>query len=327
MILSDKQSLRKCVKMLVRHTETADIGCFNPFLDDLGVIPMLGSFPGGTHLAANSDQGTPITDGAATLYAAFDALGISLTNLEEADAQQKRYSREAWIREILDVMPAKCILLEVPVNTEQSPADMDNRFVPVVRVEQEQIKIGRYGYNLEAEAARMYENCVRFGTRQIKLNGYQEDFLRFCILPLCEDHNLILHIQMNNARDMERFVRLLQMFPAARCVVYASQDTEPALIHAASTRPRLFATVQAAENYDLALSCLGFRFLPQASFASLPEQMLGCWILKREQLYEVLSDRYLPLARAGYELTDEAIEADIKQLLSGNFLAFCGLNK
>ncbi|MBQ7487542.1 MAG: hypothetical protein IJT77_08635 [Clostridia bacterium] len=324
MILSDKQSLRKCVKQIVRHAEIVDIAVFNPFEDDFGLSPMLGSFPGGAQLG-RADQPTPITEGAAALYAAFDAVGISLSSLEDADTLQKSYSREAWLREILDVMPAKRVFIEVPMNASRNPSDMDNRFLPVLRVDPEQVQVGRYGISLENEAARIFETSVRLGTRQIKLNGYREDFLRYCLLPMAEDRDLVLHLSIETAKDAERFLRTFRQFPAAHCVLYPAREAETYLIHAVRGMARLLVSVTTPQNVDAAFSELGFSFLPQASFSTLPEEMLGRWIQRREQIHEILSDHYLPLARAGYELSDEIIEADIGRLFSGNFLTFCGI--
>ena len=324
MILSDKQALRKCVKQVIRHTEVIDIILFNPLEDDIGIGPMLKSFPGGERLRTG-DSGTPISGDASAMYAAFNALGISLNNFEEAESQQKSYSREGWLREILDVMPACRILTVVPMNSASSPAEIDNRFIPLLRVKEEQVCVGRYGLNLEAEAGNIFETAVRLGTRQIFLNGFREDFLRYCLLPLSEDRNLILHLQLDNAKDADRLVRLMSSFPGAHCVLYASASSEPGIIFSVQGRQRILPVIRSVRNIDTALSTLGFRFHPLASFSALPEQMLGRWLLMREHLYELIASHYVPLARSGYELNSEAIEKDLSGFLNGSFLSFCGL--
>ena len=62
------------------------------------------------------------------------------------------------------------------------------------------------------------------------------------------------------------------------------------------------------------------RFVPYASEAALPEQMLGRWIMARETIWPILCDAYLPLARCGYRLTSEQVASDVQMLLGGHFL-------
>ena len=324
MILSDKQVLRRCVKQVVRHTEATDTVLFNPMEDDIGLEPMLKMVPGGERLRTER-TGTPISENAAVLYAAFNALGIPLNNFEEAEIQQRSYIREAWIREILDVMPAGRVFAVVPMNAATNPSDMDNRFIPLLRVEESQVSPGRYGLNLEAEAGNIFETAVRLGTRQIYLNGFREDFLRYCLLPLSEDRHLVLHVSLDSARDAERLVRLMTGFPMAHCVVYAAEAAEPGVIAAAQGRQRILPVIRSVRNMDSALSLLGFRFHPLAGFSALPEQMLGRWVLTREQLLEVLLTHYIMLARSGYELTSEAIEEDLSDFFGKTLISFCGV--
>jgi hypothetical protein len=55
--------------------------------------------------------------------------------------------------------------------------------------------------------------------------------------------------------------------------------------------------------------------------AVLPEQMLGRWLLAKEEIWQALCEIYLPLARTGYELSSEAIERDVRRILCDNLLA------
>lgn len=324
MILSDKQALRKCIKQVIRQSETIDTVLFNPLKDDIGLEPMLKSIPGGERLRAGTGE-TPISDRAAEMYAAFNALGIPLNSFEEAGTQQKLYARETWIREILDVMPARNVLTVVPMNAPSTPANMDNRFVPLLRVEEEQVSIGRYGLNLEAEAGNIFETSVRLGTRQILLNGFREDFLHYCLLPLAEDHHLILHLCLDKGRDLSRLLQLMSSFPQVRCVLYMPDTAEEELISAAQGRQRIYPVIRSLRNMEAAVSALGFRFHPLAGFSALPEQMLGRWIRVRDQLSDLMTEQYVKLARTGYELTSEAIEKDLSGFLCNNLQDFCGI--
>jgi hypothetical protein len=324
MILSDKQALRKCIKQVIRQSETIDTVLFNPLTDDIGLEPMLKSIPGGERLRAGTGE-TPISDRAAEMYAAFNALGIPLNSFEEAGTQQKLYARETWIREILDVMPARNVLTVVPMNAPSTPANMDNRFVPLLRVEEEQVSIGRYGLNLEAEAGNIFETSVRLGTRQILLNGFREDFLHYCLLPLAEDHHLILHLCLDKGRELARLLQLMSGFPQAHCVIYMPDTAEEELISAAQERQRIYPVIRSLRNMEAAVSALGFRFHPLAGFSALPEQMLGRWIRIRDQLSDLMTEQYVKLARPGYELTSEAIEKDLSGFLCNNLQDFCGI--
>lgn len=324
MILSDKQALRKCIKQVIRQSETIDTVLFNPLTDDIGLEPMLKSIPGGERLRAGTGE-TPISDRAAEMYAAFNALGIPLNSFEEAGTQQKLYARETWIREILDVMPARNVLTVVPMNAPSTPANMDNRFVPLLRVEEEQVSIGRYGLNLEAEAGNIFETSVRLGTRQILLNGFREDFLHYCLLPLAEDHHLILHLCLDKGRELARLLQLMSGFPQAHCVIYMPDTAEEELISAAQERQRIYPVIRSLRNMEAAVSALGFRFHPLAGFSALPEQMLGRWIRIRDQLSDLMTEQYVKLARTGYELTSEAIEKDLSGFLCNNLQDFCGI--
>ena len=103
-----------------------------------------------------------------------------------------------------------------------------------------------------------------------------------------------------------------------RALAFGDEAVEPMLIEAAATRRRLLVRVN--KRIPLALEKLGLRFVPYASEADLPEQMLGRWITAREAIWPALCDAYLPLARCGYPLTSEAIARDVQALLGGHFL-------
>ena len=55
----------------------------------------------------------------------------------------------------------------------------------------------------------------------------------------------------------------------------------------------------------------------------MPEQMLGRWLLEKENIWQALCEAYLPLARTGYELESRAIERDVRRILSENLLSLC----
>ena len=73
------------------------------------------------------------------------------------------------------------------------------------------------------------------------------------------------------------------------------------------------------DHIAMAFKHLGIRFIPYASCADSPEAMLGGWIQAKEAIWQAMYDAYLPLARTGFELTRERIEADAEQLLCSAF--------
>ena len=87
-------------------------------------------------------------------------------------------------------------------------------------------------------------------------------------------------------------------------------------------RKNLLLCIGNAANLPVALERLGIWFVPFASRAKTPEELLGKWIRAKEHIWQSLSDAYLPLARTGYELTREQIEADAELLLGGNLEKF-----
>ena len=169
-----------------------------------------------------------------------------------------------------------------------------------------------------AYADEIRSAAQKCGAKDILMEHFDENALQFCLLPLCEDEKLRLHIQLENGRQLNAFILLLDLFVGVRALAFADASIEPALIEAAASRRRLL--VRIGEHIPLALSRLGTRFIPYASEAILPEQMLGRWIVAREAIWPVLCDAYLPLARCGYPLTSEAIAADVQKLFGGHFL-------
>ena len=127
-----------------------------------------------------------------------------------------------------------------------------------------------------------------------------------------------LHVRLDTCAQADGFLRQLDASHTVRALAFGDETVEPMLIEAAATRRRLLVRVN--KRIPLALEKLGLRFVPYASEADLPEQMLGRWITAREAIWPALCDAYLPLARCGYPLTSEAIARDVQALLGGHFL-------
>ena len=180
---------------------------------------------------------------------------------------------------------------------------------------------GRYGVDYAAAANLLAGAANACGARNLTLDRFDLQALRYCLLPLCQDHGFALHVQMNSQQEIEQFALLLDAFEGVRALVSASEELTPALVNAAKTRVRMLALMDCPNQIGYALSHLGLRFAACSARAVLPEQMLGRWLLAKEEIWQALCESYLPLARTGYELESSAIERDVWRILCDNLLA------
>lgn len=73
----------------------------------------------------------------------------------------------------------------------------------------------------------------------------------------------------------------------------------------------------------LRLELVGLSCTPQHSDARVLDQVIYKWSHFRTVLSQVLGDKYVDLAAAGWPVTREAIERDVRDLLGGSFRRFC----
>ena len=312
MVISDKQTLRRCVKQAVRRTEVVEtLLYFDICNGGMGIKTLAETF-------SQSEESTPFQANAVAAYAAMEALDMPIDDMHRAALIQSGYTREAYLREILDVMHARRVFACVSLREAEHAAFADDRVAPLLVISSDLFTPGRYGVEYAERADEIRSAAQKCGAKDILMEHFDENALQFCLLPLCEDEKLRLHIQLENGRQLNAFILLLDLFVGVRALAFADASIEPALIEAAASRRRLL--VRIGEHIPLALSRLGTRFIPYASEAILPEQMLGRWIVAREAIWPVLCDAYLPLARCGYPLTSEAIAADVQKLFGGHFL-------
>ena len=231
---------------------------------------------------------------------------------------QSGYTREAYLREILDQMRAKRVFACVSIRDAQSAVFEDDRIAPLLTLPEDFFAPGRYGVEYARRAEEIRLAAQQCGARDVLIRQFDEDALRFCLIPVCEDERLRLHVRLDTCAQAEGFLRQLDASHTVRALAFGDETVEPMLIEAAATRRRLLVRVN--KRIPLALEKLGLRFVPYASEADLPEQMLGRWITAREAIWPALCDAYLPLARCGYPLTSEAIARDVQALLGGHFL-------
>lgn len=327
MIISDKQELRRCVKQLVRRAEVCEaLLDFDVSGGEVGVEAMLDTWahpaatPGEALRRATAEH-TPFAPDAAAMFAALDAMDLPTRDLDRAQAMVTEYERPAYLREVLDTMRARCVLVRVPM--EKAARFDDDRLEPLLAASGDLFVPGRYGVDY-AGAARKIADCAQAcGAGNLLLERFDAQALRYCLLPLCQDNGYALHVQLRSCEEIDRFALLLDEFDGVRALAGAQTPCELHLIDAAAQRVRLLVCLSDCAHMNAALGTLGTRFVAYSAQARLPEQMLGRWLLARENIWQALANAYLPLARSGYTLESAAIERDVRRILGGNLLALC----
>ena len=329
MVISDKQELRRCVKQLVRRADVCEASlAFDMEKGDVGVEAMLDTWarpalsPSESLARTTADQ-SPFSPDAAAMFAALDAMDLPVRDLDRASNLQREYEREGYLREILDTMRAKCVLVHVPMDKAGEVRFSDERLEPLLDVNDSVFACGRYGVNYQEAALRIAEAADACGARNIVVPRFDAQQLRYCLMPLCEDQGFVLHIHLASAEEIEQFALMLDAFDGVRALVSCEANAQHALIDAAKTRTRLLVCLSDPGVMADALTKLGTRFVPYSARAVLMEQMLGRWVLAKEQIWQALCNAYLPLARSGYPLESAAIEHDVRRLLSANLLELC----
>lgn len=327
MIISDKQELRRCVKQMVRRAEVCEASLdFDVSGGEIGVEAMLDTWthpavtPGEALRRATAEH-TPFAPDAAAMFAALDAMDLPVRDLDRAQSMVAEYERPAYLREVLDTMRARCVLVRVPM--EKATRFDDDRLEPLIVASGDLFVPGRYGVDY-AGAARKLADCAQAcGAKNLLLERFDAQALRYCLLPLCQDNGYALHVQLRSYEEIDRFALLLDEFDGVRALAGAQTSCELHLIDAAAQRVRLLVCLSDCAHMSAALGTLGTRFVAYSAQAKLPEQMLGRWLLARESIWQALANAYLPLARSGYTLETAAIERDVRRLLGGNLLALC----
>ena len=311
MVIRDRQSLRRCVKQAVRRAPVVEtMLCFDPASGPLGVDAALATLP------PHAGQGAPLSADVAAVYAAIDALDLPVYDLTRAQQEAEGYEREAYLRELLDVMRAQRVLVRVPMARAGETAFADERLCPLLAVDGESaFAPGRFGVPYERVAGDIAAAARACAAQGVLAENVPFEALRYALLPMCEDEGIRLHIGLRGAQEVDAFAQLMEQFPRVRALVWADAQGEPALIERAAQCPRMLVRLCDPANLSAALSKLGARFVAFAACASQPELALGRWLCFKEKLHPLLTEAYLPLARSGYELRSEQVEADVRSLL------------
>ncbi len=330
MVIRDKQELKRCVKQAVRRAPVVETDFrFDVANGELGVSELLQTWaaPAGAPndaLRRAVEGGTPFIQDAAAMFAALSALELPAHNLNNAQTIAESYDRNAYLREVLDAMHARRVLVRVPSERVNEVLLDDDRFAPMLEIEPISFfHAGRYGVNYEEKASELAQMLSSCGAKDLYAGYAGADMLHYALIPVSEDTGSVIYMHAGNDReDLWLIAGILEEHPDARAVLFCEPEHERLLIDLAAQRPNIMPRIGNPDNIRYALSRLNARFIPYASAAALPEQMLGRWENARETIWQALLDAYLPLARAGYELTSEAIAQDVQQLLGGNLDAF-----
>ena len=297
MMISDKQALRRYVKQIVRHAEVVETMLdFDVAHGEMGVEAMLGTCANLPRTPSELSSGrlthTPLGEDAAAMF--------------------------AYIREILDVMHARSVLVRTPLARAAETRFEDDRMHPLLAVDLDLFTPGRYGIAYHQAAQRIEEAAKLSGANHVLLERFDEQAVRYALLPVCEDASLTLHIRVETEPQIGHFAQMLDDAPGVRAIVSAPEAIECKLIDCAAQRERMLVRLSGWAHLDMAFARLGTRFVPYTANATLPEQMLGRWVIARERIWQALCSAYLPLARTGYDIDSQAIEQDVQALLCGN---------
>ena len=335
MLIRDKQELKRCVKQAVRRTQVVETDFrFDVMNGGMGVSELLQTWaePAGAPndaLRRAVENGTPFVENAAAMFAALSALELPTHNLNNAQTIAESYDRSAYLREVLDVMRARRVLVRASSERIADVLFDDDRFAPMIEIDPVSFfASGRYGVNYETKADEMIRLLSSCGAKDLYAGYADADTLHYALIPVSEDTGSVVYMHAgNSAEDLWLIAGILEDHPNARAVLFCEPEHERLLIDLAQYRPNIMPRISNLDNIGYALRKLNTRFIPYASGAELPELMLGRWENARETIWQALLDAYLPLARAGYELTSEAIAQDVYQLLGGNMDAFyCKIN-
>ena len=312
MIIRDKQDLRRCVKQAVRRAEVVETRLdFDILHGEVGVGALMGE------PAAQSavGTGTPLQRGAVEAFAALNALDLPAHDVGKAETIAQGYDRGAYLAQGLRAMRACRVLVTVPMDQAEQTAFPDERFSPLLAVGPDTFTPGRYGVSYESAAQRIAQAAHACGARDVTLAA-----LGFCLAPLCEDECMVLHIRLDAPEQVIALAEVMDDHPRLRVLAGARGHAQRALLREAAPRKRLLVRLSDPQRLGEALGLLGTRVLAYSAEADLPERMLGRWVQARETIWQALYEAYLPLARAGYELTDDAVERDAVRMLGGAYL-------
>ena len=317
MIIRDKQDLRRCVKQAVRRAEVVETRLdFDVQRGEVGVGALMGTLTAGE---AALGSGTPLDSDAVEAFAALDALDLPAHDLSKAEAIAQGYDRESYLAQVLRAAHLRRVLVSVPLAQAEQTVLADSRFAPLLNVDADAFAPGRYGVDYREVAQRIALASRACGAKDVSLETWDMQAAMYCLAPVCEDECLVLHVRLHTPEQAEQLLCVMDAHPRLRVLAYGRDPAERTLIEASARNRQLLVRLTDPRRLGEAVGLLGTRVLAYSACAKLPEQMLGRWVRVKEIVWQALYEAYLPLARAGYELTDDAVERDALRMLGGAY--------
>ncbi len=170
-----------------------------------------------------------------------------------------------------------------------------------------------------------------------------------CVLPVCRQAGIPFALMIGvrrlinpdlrlagdgvGAADVASVSRLCVTYPDNRFLVtMLSRENQHELCVTARKHPNLMifgcwwflndpSIIE--EMTRMRFELLGTSVVPQHSDARVLDQLIYKWSHSRRIIADVLADKYLDLARAGWMPTEQEIRRDVADLFGGNFERFC----
>lgn len=331
MVIRNKAELRKTIRNAVKKTSATEVCTWIDWTQgDYGVDAMLNACCGGAPTDASQAfeslcvYNTPFNDDAADMFHALSALKMPKNDVQMIRSRQQQVSRQGYSALVIE----KSNLDSVYFYTDALDSSPEIKgLVPVVNyhtISRDDLGDTRYGAHFHGLAQRTVQLLKDRGAKDLRFDmaAFSGDeayaHLRYCVLPLCDDNNIVLHVRLQDMDSQQTFFTLMEEFGSLACIVSAAGTCEA--IEQAKHFPRVLLRVE-DEYFSQALGKLGTRFIPFSSEATLPDQLIGRWSRARFRLTELLCEAHLSLARAGYEILVGNIEDTVRTLLGGNIKA------
>ncbi|MCR4708169.1 MAG: hypothetical protein K5746_09535 [Clostridiales bacterium] len=317
-VISDKQALRRCLKQYLRNIPVVE-----PFLR----WNRMGDDPSSIFLQRVAQVLSPRTSAVSLLsgedcacLSALKKLGFSGETKDELTKSLGLYSKEAWLREVLEAGMVRRAYVPIRLADPDGNVPDDECLRPILFVDKTDFIPGRFGIDYRSKAEEIRATMRTVGCRFLCLDEFDEEILKYCLLPVCEEEGTALRLTLRTDEETEAFFALAADAGYLHVILRTEQRLQPDLIRRLAGRDRFLLSLNGFQDLPLALSVLRLHFIPYESQADSPEMMIGKWAVAREQLWPALLEAYLPTARTGYPLTAEKLEEDLIGFLGGTLL-------
>lgn len=330
MRIDDKDELKRFIRAAVRTVQLPDVLTrLNIAAPRMGPDEMLFEIaPGETPEAAFSRvfvERTPLRQIEQDALVALDRLDMPQGDRQVALLRAQAMSPCAYLMAVREQAGWGTAL--TPVTPETYSGERAASFLePTLWLDACKASPGRYGGRFMALAERLRTFVRAQGISYAALTGVDErllagDWMGCLALPLCEDERLILCLEISDASAVPLLEERLTEFSSLRAAAWCRDAAdEPALICAAEKIGRLLPCVRPA-SIPLALESERPRFITHPSLVTVADLGIGYFRRLRAEMARTLYERYLPLLRSGFALTDHAVTQDVLRMTAGAWQA------